>query len=97
MGKIELASRIHHEQLQASINANNGKCVGMLWVVFIANIWNRVFWNGDTIILLHGELVKSNFDGFKSPKLGFSYLLRLLEMSPTSILDLVPFFFAEVL
>ena len=37
----------------------------MFWVIFIENIENRVFQNGDSIILFHGALVKSNFDGLK--------------------------------
>ena len=49
----------------------NRKFIGFLWafvwLVFIEHILNRVFQNRDSIILLHEALVKSNFDGFKSP------------------------------
>ena len=38
--------------------------------------------NWDSIILLHGELVNSNFDVLRSEILGFAWLLWLLEMSP---------------
>ena len=39
--------------------------------VLTEHIQNKVFQNGDGIILLHGALVRSNFDGFKSPSPDF--------------------------
>ena len=41
---------------------------GICWAIFTGHIYNRVFQNGDSNILLHGSFVRSHFAGLKSPR-----------------------------
>ena len=49
------------------------------------NVLNKVFQNGDSIFLLHGALVLSNFDWLKCGKPWCSCFLGLVEMSRVPI------------
>ena len=52
-------------------NMENDIC-RVLEIVFMEKILKNDFQNEDSILLLHGSLVKSNFDGLTSPKSRFS-------------------------
>ena len=52
---------------------------GRLWVIFVENILQMHFQNGDIPILLHGAPVKSKFDGLKSRKTVICMIVLFLE------------------
>ena len=53
-----------------------GKTFGHVLDHFIAHILNMVFQNGDSIILLHGAIVNSNFNEIKCRNLDFHCFLE---------------------